>query len=42
MARFSFADWWRLDESEERRSADNPLSPVTDAQRRDGGPPRPA
>ena len=38
MARFSFPDWWRLDESEERRSADNPLSPVTDAQRRDGGP----
>lgn len=38
MARFSFADWWRLDEAEERASADNPLSPVTAEQRRAGGP----
>ena len=38
MAGFSLADWWRLDEARERASADNPLAPVTDAQRRAGGP----
>jgi cytosine permease len=36
MSRFS--DWWRLDEAEERASADNPLEPLALSQRRPGGP----
>jgi cytosine permease len=31
-------DWWTLDEAAERESADNPLGPLTDAQRRGTGP----
>jgi cytosine permease len=38
MAGSSLRDWWHLDEREERGSADNPLSPITPAQRRAGGP----
>jgi cytosine permease len=30
--------WWTLDEQAEAQSADNPLTPLTQAQRRDGGP----
>jgi cytosine permease len=32
------ARWWRLDEAEERASADNPLEPLGPDQRRPGGP----
>ncbi len=38
MAGFSLRDWWRLDESDERESADNPLAPITPEQRRPGSP----
>ena len=31
-------DWWTLDEAAERESADNPLGPLTDDQRRGTGP----
>ena len=31
--------WWRLDEAEERATADNPLEPLGRDQRRPGGPP---
>jgi cytosine permease len=31
-------EWWTFDEEKERASADNPLSPLTDKQRRDTGP----
>lgn len=30
--------WWALDEAAETASADNPLTPLSTAQRRDGGP----
>lgn len=30
--------WWRLDEAEERATADNPLEPLGRDQRRPGGP----
>ena len=30
--------WWTFDEEKERTSADNPLTPLTDDQRRDTGP----
>jgi cytosine permease len=38
MAGFSLRDWWRLDERDERESADNPLAPITADQRRAGSP----
>jgi cytosine permease len=31
-------NWWTLDEKAEAASADNPLTPLSDAQRRDAGP----
>jgi cytosine permease len=38
MAGFNLRDWWRLDERDERESADNPLAPITPDQRRAGSP----
>ncbi len=29
-----FREWWTLDPEEERLSADNPLTPLSDSQRR--------
>jgi len=34
----AFRQWWTLDEAAERDSADNPLGPLSDAQRRGTGP----
>ena len=38
MAGFDLKTWWTLDPAAEAASEDNPLNPLTDAQRRPGGP----
>lgn len=38
MASFDFKRWWTLDPKAEAESDDNPLTPLTPAQRRPGGP----
>lgn len=38
MASFDFKRWWTLDPKAEEASDDNPLAPLTPAQRRPGGP----
>lgn len=38
MASFDFKRWWTLDPKAEAASDDNPLAPLTAAQRRPGGP----
>ena len=38
MSESRLARWWRFDEAEERRSADNPFSALDPAHRRAGGP----
>ena len=38
MAKFDLKSWWHFDEAAEMASADNPLSPLTQEQRRPGGP----
>jgi len=38
MKGFDLQKWWALDPAAETASEDNPLTPLTDAQRRPGGP----